>query len=81
MLNPVAPLRVALRHRNLRILFAGQLASDAGDWLYNVALLALVYDRTGSSALLGATTVRGCCRLSSLDRWAASWRTAWTVAR
>jgi predicted MFS family arabinose efflux permease len=56
MLNPVAPLRVALRHRHLRILFAGQLASDAGDWLYNVALLALVFERTGSSALLGATT-------------------------
>jgi predicted MFS family arabinose efflux permease len=56
MLNPVAPFRVALRHRDLRILFAGQLASDAGDWLYNVALLALVYERTGSSALLGATT-------------------------
>jgi MFS family permease len=56
MLNPVAPFRAALRHRNLRILFAGQAASDAGDWLYNVALLALVYERTGSSALLGATT-------------------------
>jgi predicted MFS family arabinose efflux permease len=56
MLNPVAPFRAALRHRNLRILFAGQTASDAGDWLYNVALLALVYERTGSSALLGATT-------------------------
>ena len=56
MLNPVAPFRAALRHRNLRILFAGQTASDAGDWLYNVALLALVYDRTGSSALLGVTT-------------------------
>jgi MFS family permease len=56
MLSPVAPFRAALRHRNLRILFAGQTASDAGDWLYNVALLALVFDRTGSSALLGLTT-------------------------
>ena len=51
MLSPVAPFRAALRHRNLRILFAGQVTSDAGDWLYNVALLALVFDRTGSSAL------------------------------
>ena len=56
MLNPAAPFRAALRHRGLRILFTGQIASDAGDWLYNVALLALVYDRTGSSAWLGVTT-------------------------
>lgn len=56
MLNPAAPFRVALRHRGLRILFTGQVASDAGDWLYNVALLALVYGQTGSSAWVGVTT-------------------------
>ena len=57
MLNPAAPFRAALRQRNLRLLFAGLVASQAGDWLYNLALLALVYDRTGSSALwLGVTT-------------------------
>ena len=51
--TPLAPFRAALRHRDLRILLTGQTASDAGDWLYNVALLALVYDRTGSSTWLG----------------------------
>src|SRR3954465_15771394 len=56
MFNPAAPFRVALRLRDARLLLTGLAASEAGDWLYNVALLALVYDRTGSSAWLGVTT-------------------------
>jgi len=45
-----------LRHRDFRLLLAGQGLSQVGDWLYNVALIALVYERTGSAAWLGATT-------------------------
>ncbi len=56
MLNPAAPFRVALRVRDLRLLLSGLAASQAGDWLYNLALLALVYDRTGSSAWVGIAT-------------------------
>ena len=56
MLNPVAPFRVALRLRDPRLLLTGLAASEAGDWLYNLALLALVYDRTESSAWLGIAT-------------------------
>ena len=56
MLNPVAPFRVALRLRDARLLLTGLAASVAGDWLYNLALLALVYERTGSSAWLGIAT-------------------------
>src|SRR4051812_21014423 len=56
MLNPVRPFLVALRQRDLRLLFGGLLASQAGDWLYNLALLAFVYERTGSSAWVGITT-------------------------
>jgi MFS family permease len=56
MLNPTAPFRVALRERNIRRLLAGLAASQAGDWLYNLALLALVYDRTHSSVWVGLTT-------------------------
>jgi len=56
MLNPIAPFRVALRVRNLRLLLAGLAASQAGDWLYNLALLAFVYDRTHSSMWVGVTT-------------------------
>ena len=51
-----APMRSALRHRSFRRLIVGLAASQAGDWLYNVALLAYVYDRTGSTAWLAATT-------------------------
>ena len=56
LLNPAQPFLVALRQRNLRRLFAGLVVSQAGDWLYNLALLAFVYERTGSSAWVGITT-------------------------
>lgn len=56
MLNPAAPFRVALRLRDPRLLLTGLAASEAGDWLYNLALLALIYDRTGSSAWVGVAT-------------------------
>jgi predicted MFS family arabinose efflux permease len=56
MLNPAAPFLTALRQRNLRRLFGGLVVSQAGDWLYNLALLAFVYERTGSSAWVGITT-------------------------
>jgi predicted MFS family arabinose efflux permease len=55
MFSPLAPFRVALRERDLRRLLAGLGVSEIGDWLYNVALLALVFERTGSSAWLGIT--------------------------
>ena len=44
------------RNVSFRRLIAAQAISQLGDWLYNVALLALVFDRTHSSAWLGATT-------------------------
>ncbi|HTX07623.1 MAG TPA: MFS transporter [Solirubrobacteraceae bacterium] len=56
MLNPTTPFRIALRERNLRLLLTGLAASQAGDWLYNLALLAFVYDRTHSSLWVGAST-------------------------
>lgn len=56
MLSPVAPFRIALRERNLRLLLSGLAISQVGDWLYNLALLVFVYDRTHSSAWVGLTT-------------------------
>jgi MFS family permease len=56
VLNPVAPFRTALSVRNIRLLLSGLAASQAGDWLYNLALLALVYGRTHSSLWVGLTT-------------------------
>lgn len=46
----------ALRHRNFRLYFAGQLVSILGNWIQQVALAWLVYRLTGSSALLGLTS-------------------------
>lgn len=56
LINPLAPFRIALRARNLRLLLTGLAASQAGDWLYNLALLAFVFDRTHSSMWIGLTT-------------------------
>ena len=49
-------MRTALRHRDFRRLLAGLGVSQIGDWLYNLALVALVFERTHSAAWVGATT-------------------------
>ena len=49
-------MNVARRSPRFRRLLAGLAVSQAGDWLYNLALLAFVYERTHSSAWLGLTT-------------------------
>lgn len=43
----------ALRHRNFRLFFAGQLISLIGTWMQSVAQAWLVYRLTGSPVLLG----------------------------
>ena len=50
-------IRAALQHRDFRRLLVGLAVSQAGDWLYNVALLAFVYERTHSAGWVAATTV------------------------
>ena len=50
----VTGLRDVLRHRDLRLLLAGQAVSQAGDWLYNVALIVYILDATGSAAWVAA---------------------------
>ena len=47
------PVR-ALRYRNFRLFFVGQLVSLIGTWMQSVAQSWLVYRLTGSSVLLGA---------------------------
>jgi MFS family permease len=44
----------ALRYRNFRLFFAGQLISLIGTWMQNIAQSWLVYRLTGSSFLLGS---------------------------
>ena len=46
----------ALRHRNYRLFFSGQLISLVGTWMQSVAESWLVYRLTGSAALLGVTS-------------------------
>jgi len=43
----------ALRHRDLRLFFAGQAVSLVGTWMQQVAMAWLVYRLTGSALLLG----------------------------
>src|SRR5512136_1876245 len=44
----------ALRHRNYRLFFGGQLVSLVGTWMQMVAQPWLVYRLTGSCLLLGS---------------------------
>ncbi len=52
---PLPPLGAfrALRHRNFRLFFIGQLISLIGTWMQSVAQAWLVYRLTGSAVLLG----------------------------
>lgn len=45
----------ALRHRNYRLFFAGQIISLVGTWMQNVAVSWLVYRLTQSELVLGIT--------------------------
>lgn len=49
-------MRAALGYPQFRRLLTALAVSQAGDWLYNLALLALVYDRTHSSTWVAVTT-------------------------
>ena len=49
----------ALKHRNYRLFFGGQLISLIGTWMQNVAQAWLVYRLTGSAAPAGAGRLRG----------------------
>ena len=46
-----------LRHRDFRYLVTAQAISQTGDWLYNVALIVFVYNRTGSGAWVAAAGI------------------------
>ncbi len=43
----------ALKHRNFRLFFSGQLISLIGTWMQNTAQSWLVYQLTGSNLLIG----------------------------
>ena len=45
--------RRVLRDARLTRLLAGETVSSIGDWIYLVAILVLIYERTGDPVLLG----------------------------
>ena len=49
----------ALRHRNYRLFFDGQIVSLCGTWMTNIATGWLVYRLTGSPLMLGVVTFAG----------------------
>src|SRR6266699_6966300 len=49
----------ALRYRNFRLFFGGQLISLIGTWMQNTAQSWLVYQLTGSKLLLGIVAAVG----------------------
>src|SRR5207237_1403294 len=48
----------ALRHRNYRLFFWGQLVSLTGTWMQQTAMSWFVYELTNSKFLLGAVAAR-----------------------
>ena len=57
--GPLATTLRALRHRNFRLFFSGQLISLIGTWMQSIAQSWLVYRLTGSSLLLGSVGFAG----------------------
>lgn len=53
---PAGTIRSALRYPAFRSLLTALAVSGVGDWLYNLALVVLVWDRTHSALWIGATT-------------------------
>ena len=75
---PSGTIRSALRYPDFRWLLSALAVSQIGDWLYNLALVVLVYDRTHSALWAGVTTAPGSCRSWCSVRWAACWPTGST---
>jgi MFS family permease len=62
----------ALKHRNFRLFFAGQLISLIGSWMQITAQGWLVYRMTGSKVLLGTVAAVGSLPMLLLSVWGGS---------
>ncbi len=82
---PSGTIRSALRYPDFRWLLSALAVSQIGDWLYNLALVVLVYDRTPLRAVGGrhhdrpGRAGRG-ARPPTLHR-SQPWRTRYPLAR
>jgi MFS family permease len=59
----------AFRHRNYRLFFTGQLVSLIGNWVNSTAEGWLVYQLTGSTALLGVVAAASTGPMLVLSTW------------
>src|SRR6476659_3131371 len=59
----------ALRHRNFRLFFTGQLISFTGTWMTTTAQGWLVYQLTGSKALLGIVAAAASAPMLVFSTW------------
>ncbi|HEY2712210.1 MAG TPA: MFS transporter [Chthoniobacterales bacterium] len=59
----------AFKHRNYRLYFCGQLVSLIGTWMTNTAQGWLVYQLTGSKALLGIVSAAGTAPMLVFSTW------------
>ncbi|MFN2508236.1 MAG: MFS transporter [Chthoniobacterales bacterium] len=62
----------ALRHRNYRLFFYGQLVSLIGTWMQQTAMSWLVYQITGSKTLLGVVAAVGSAPMMLFSLWGGS---------
>lgn len=62
----------ALRHRNFRLFFSGQLVSLIGTWMQNTAQGWLVYEMTHSRWLLGLVTAVSSAPMLLFSIWGGS---------
>ena len=62
----------ALKHRNFRLFFVGQLVSLIGTWMQITAQSWLVYQLTGSKVLLGTVAAVGSLPMLLLSVWGGS---------
>ena len=62
----------ALRHRNFRLFFAGQLVSLIGSWMQNTAQGWLVYELSHSKALLGVVAAVSSAPMMLFSIWGGS---------
>lgn len=62
----------ALRHRNYRLFFFGQLVSLIGTWMEQTAMGWLVYEISGSKFLLGLVAAAGTAPMLLLSLWGGS---------
>lgn len=63
---------LSLRNRNFRLFFIGQLISNTGNWLTNVAIILLVLKVTGSGFAVGLLTACQYGPIFFLSPWAGA---------